>query len=296
MKVALGVDIGGTKTAIGLVDQVGNILHKEVIPTEIDWKPERMCDKIMETIRMLIAEAEVNIDTLVGIGFGVPGPIDRERGTIVCPPNLPTWHGFQMRSYLAKKLSLSILIENDANVATLAEKWLGAGKENDSFVYLTISTGVGGGFYINGDVLWGKYGNAAEVGFMVMNAAGETIEDLASGTAIVKRASALTGETLTTAEVFRRYQQGDAVMVPLVEETFRHLGIFCTNLIAFAEPEKIIIGGGVSNVGEPLFQALRNHVQQHACTPFGKKTEIVPASLRSDTGLIGAAALFLLER
>lgn len=238
-----------TKTAIGLADERGTLLHKEVIPAEVDLKPEKMCDKIIATIKAIIANADMDADALKGIGFGVPGPIDRERGVIVSPPNLPTWHGFPLRAYLEERLSFPILFENDANVAALAEKWLGAGQENDSFIYLTISTGVGGGFFVNGDVLWGKYGNAAEVGFTVMNAAGETIEELASGTAIAKRASALTKENLTTAEVFCRYQQGDPVVVPLIEETFRYLGMFCTNLMPFAEPEKIIIGGGVSNVG-----------------------------------------------
>lgn len=292
---AIGVDIGGTKIAIGIVDRQGQVAAKQILKTDVDVSPHEVCEEIHQAIEKLITDAKVPVKEIAGLGVGAPGPIDTAGGTIVCPPNLPTWTGFPIRKFFEERIQLPFMFENDANVATLAEKWVGAARNNDNFIYLTISTGIGGGLFLNGDVVWGKCGNAGEVGFTTMTPDGKTIEQLASGTAIAKRASRLMNQPLTTKEVFELYHQGDPVIVPFIEETFTYLGMFCTNLIHFCEPEKIVIGGGVSQVGEPLFNAIRNYVSRHANTPFGRETEIVPAKLGQDTGLIGAAALFLAD-
>ncbi|MBA4494567.1 ROK family protein [Paenactinomyces guangxiensis] len=292
---AIGVDIGGTKIAIGMVDKQGQVKEKQVLQTNIDKSPYQVCEQIYQVAAEIIQQSGVSAGEIAGLGIGAPGPIDRVNGTIVCPPNLPKWNGFPIRKFFAERVQIPVLFENDANVATLAEKWVGAAQENENFIYLTISTGVGGGLFFNGDVVWGKRGNAGEVGFTTMTPDGQTIEELASGTAIAKRASALMNKQLTTQEVFQLYALGDSVIVPLIEETFQYLGRFCTNLIHFCEPEKIVIGGGVSQVGEPLFNAVRHVVRQHASSQFGRETEIVPAGLQQDTGLIGASALFLAD-
>ncbi|PWK16406.1 ROK family protein [Tumebacillus permanentifrigoris] len=295
----IGVDIGGTKIAIGLVDEAGRVIGQHVLPTHLDNSPSVMVQQIAERIDDLLLAAEVTLEQVRGIGVGAPGPLDVKKGVFLCPPNLPTWHNYPLLEDLQSRYSVPVLIENDANAATLAEKWVGAARTNDHFIYLTISTGIGAGLYLNGNLISSIRENAGEVGHIVIDPArGRCIcgqlgclEWIASGTAIARRGSELLGRIVSTEEVFSLYRSGHPKLVALVEETFTYIGMGCVTLINLFSPERIIIGGGVSNVGNALFEAVRSYVQGCALNPSGRTTAIVPSEVGAWAGVVGAAAV-----
>jgi glucokinase len=296
---AAGVDIGGTKIAIGIVDDQGHVAAKETLKTNTQSLPCEITEHICHTIENLTGSVGLTLADLKGIGIGAPGPLDPKNGRITCPPNLPTWTDFPLVKEMQIHLSLPVVLENDATAATLAEKWIGAARDSDNFLFITISTGIGAGLFVNGKLFTGASGNAGDIGHIVIDPSAGTcicgqkgcFEYIASGTAIARRASEGAGKPLTAKEVFELYEQGDPLMTDLVEETFTYIGMGCVSMINAFDPEKIVIGGGVSQVGKPLFEAVQSYVSQYALNPTGRKTQIVPAFLLQDAGLIGAAAL-----
>lgn len=300
MKFALGIDIGGTKTAIGLISDTGQVQAKLSLPTDQAVSPEVMVDRIAEAVFGMLGEQNVKETELLGIGVGAPGPLNTKEGKIAEPPNLPSWWDFPVVSSLQRHFTVPIKLENDATAAALAEKWLGAAQDAEHFVFITISTGIGAGIYSHGRLITGATGNAGDVGHFVVDPSVEGTcvcgqqgcwEYVASGTAIARQASALLGREVSSKEAFDLAAAGDAPMNELVERAFKNIGIGCVTLINTLDPEKLIIGGGVSQVGAPLFDAVRDYVSRYALNPSGRKTPIVPAALQQDAGLIGAAAL-----
>ncbi|UJF34947.1 ROK family protein [Paenibacillus hexagrammi] len=299
MKLAIGIDIGGTKTAIGIVDEQGTIAAKHTIKTDLSISPPQMVEQIAAAVKELLHQHSIEDSSILGIGIGAPGPLDPAGGRITCPPNLPGWQDFPLVKELERHLPYPIRMENDATAATLAEKWIGAAKDSHHFVFVTISTGIGSGIYLHGKLLTGASGNAGDAGHMVIDpSAGRCVcgqlgcwEWVASGTAIARQASEFLGRTVTSKEVFDLANEGDQNMVELVDKLYQYIGMGCVSLINILDPDTIVIGGGVSQVGEPLFQAVRSYVSAHALNPGGRHTRIVPAQLQTDAGLVGAAAL-----
>lgn len=301
MAYAVGIDIGGTKTAIALVNEKGETIEKEVIPTDTALSPEEMIGLMIDKVDELLTRSNFTVEGIDGIGIGVPGPIDLNKGEVANAPNLPKWKNTPIVPLFMERFNTKVVLANDANAAALGEKWLGAAKDSQHFIYITISTGIGGGFFTDGKLFNGSKGNAAEVGHMVIEYGGPVcgcgqkgcFEAVASGTAIARDGSAIYGKTLTTKEVFDLYKNGDPKMVPYVEDVFNKIGAGITSLVNLLEPEMVVLGGGVTNVGEPLFSAVANYVKKYAISVSGKQTRIVPSELSQDTGVMGAAALIL---
>lgn len=299
MRYAIGLDIGGTKVAVGIVEDTGKLHHHTILSTDLKLTPVQMIQQIILAVNQLLDESDIAKDQITGIGIGAPGPLDARRGRITCPPNMPNWLDVPIVAELSKAFSYPILLDNDANAATLAEKWIGAAKDSEHFVYLTISTGIGAGLYLDGKLISGSRGNAGDVGHVVVDpskgicACGQKgcLEWVASGTAIARQGSELLGTDLTTQEVFELYQSGNSKIVTMIEDVFTAIGVGCVTLINLFDPEKIVIGGGVSQVGEPLFKEVQRYINQYALNPSGRETKVVPASSRQDAGMIGAAAL-----
>jgi len=299
LQYAIGIDIGGTKTAIGLVDANGLVLARTTLPTD-SASPSHMVDEIAAATNKLLADAAIPAAKLQGIGLGAPGPLNTKRGIIAEPPNLRDWWGFPVVDAFRRHYDLPIAFENDATAAALAERWIGAAKHADHFVYVTISTGIGAGIFSHGRLITGSTGNAGDIGHIVIDPAAGLcpcgqrgcFEYIASGTAIARMASALVGRPVTAKEAFElALSGGNAAVEELVRRAFRYIGIGCVTLINTFDPEMIVIGGGVSQVGAPLFDAVIGYVEQNALNPSGRKTAILPAALSQDAGLIGAAAL-----
>lgn len=300
MKVALGIDIGGTKTALGLVNVDGQVVSKTSLATDLSIAPSDMVDKIAEAAYRLLSECGLQQDNLRGIGIGAPGPLNTKLGQIAEPPNLRNWWGFPIVQSFQRHFAAPIVLENDATAAALAEKWMGAAKSADHFVFITVSTGIGAGIYSHGRLLTGATGNAGDIGHMVIDPAGGTctcgqrgcFEYVASGTAIAREASSLLGRPVTSKEAFELAFSGqNPAMEMLAHRAFEYIGIGCVTLINTFDPELLVIGGGVSQVGAPLFEAVSQYIKQNALNPSGRNTPVVPAALQQEAGLIGAAAL-----
>ncbi|NWL89538.1 transcriptional regulator [Paenibacillus sp. 79R4] len=299
MDYAIGIDIGGTKTALGIIDPSGQVLAKTSLPTDHSVTPHVMVDRMAAAIKQLLMEHQVEESNILGIGIGAPGPLNTQKGEITAPPNLKGWWDFPIVASLQRHFSCKMAFENDATAAALAEKWLGAAKDAEHFVFITISTGIGAGIFSHGRLITGATGNAGDVGHFVIDPSAGTCvcgqqgcwEYVASGTAIARQASALLGREITSKEVFALAAEGHPEMKALVNRVFRYIGIGCVTLINTLDPEKLVIGGGVSQIGEPLFNAVRDYVSKYALNPSGRSTPIVPAALLQDAGLIGAAAL-----
>lgn len=303
MYYVLGIDIGGTKVAIGLVREDGELKHHSKISTDISASPKEMIHQIYRETDDLIEQSGITFDHLLGIGIGAPGPLDSKKGIITCPPNLPNWNNVEIVRGFEERYNLPVRLENDCNAATLAEKWIGAAPYNEDFIYLTISTGIGAGIFSDGRLVSGKSGNAGDVGHMMIDPSYGTCtcgqkgcwEWIASGTAIARQGSELLGKKVTTEDVFERYYMKNPSVQKMIDSIFTVISAGCTNLINAFDPEKVVIGGGVSKVGDPLFKTIQSYVRQYALSPSGRETEIVKAGLDHHAGTIGAAAIIFMQ-
>src|SRR5690625_1512546 len=160
MKYSIGVDIGGTKVAIAIVNEHGIVKTVNVIPTNVTISPEKMIEIICNEIVKVINQSKVDENKIIGIGIGAPGPLDSRNGMIMCPPNLTGWIDIPIQKIIQESFSFPVTLENDANAAALAEKWVGAAKDSDNFTYMTVSTGIGSGIVVEGKLLRGLKGNA----------------------------------------------------------------------------------------------------------------------------------------
>lgn len=299
MSIAIGIDIGGTKVAFGFVDEQGTVIAKGSLKTDLSVSPMEMIVRIGDAVKQLAEQQGLSLAEMKGIGVGAPGPLDTQSGKLNCPPNLKSWWGFPVVEALQAQLPLPIKMENDATAAALAEKWLGAAQDSEHFIFVTISTGIGAGIYLHGKLLTGATGNAGDAGHMIVDPSGGICscgqagcwEWIASGTAIARQATEILGRETSSKDAFDLAAKGDPQMSELVNRVFNYIGMGCVSLINVLDPNKIVIGGGVSQVGEPLFTAVQSYVSKYALNPSGKQTVIVPAQLQQDAGLIGAAAL-----
>ncbi len=300
MRYAIGIDIGGTKIAMGVVDELGNVLASQEFKNEVSKDPRDAVKQTSESISCMIDKSRIEGDFL-GIGIGAPGPLNPNEGSLICPPNLPKWWDFNIVEEFRCYFSNPIRMENDASVAALAEKWVGAGKDYEQLIYLTISTGIGAGIIINGRLYTGSTGNAGDVGHMVIDASagicscGQAgcFEWVASGTALARQGTELLGSPVTPEEVLQLAKNGDRQLQLLIDRLFLYIGSGCVSLINTFDPQLVIIGGGISQIGTPLFKAVNGYVQKYALNPSGRTIQVKPAQLKRNSGIVGAAALFL---
>lgn len=312
-KHVIGIDLGGTKISCALANLEGKVESLFVIPTEAELGEKRVLDNIINVIEKVMVEGRSTLDEVKAIGIGSPGVLDLDEGVIITSPNLP-FENFELIKNLKKKFEdVDIYLDNDANIATIGEYVLGAGKGKDNIVYVTVSTGVGGGAILNGQVYRGINSNALEIGHMTLDPNGPIcgcgnfgcLEAISSGTAIAKRAreavlskvetSLKNYETITSYEVFKEAANGDAVANEIVDKAMTYLGIGIGNIMVAFNPSMVIIGGGVTNVGDVLFNKVREIVKRRTFKTIHEECEIVRAKLGGDAGVLGAVSLALLE-
>ena len=305
----IGVDLGGTLIRGVRTDLEGEKVARSQLATEAELGGEA----VMERVNTIIEEVlrEVELEQVLGIGIGAPGPIDAD-GRVYDPPNLPSWGDFSLTERIFDRFKRPAFAGNDANLAALGEHRFGAGQGMDDLVYLTVSTGIGGGIISGGSLLLGARGYAAEVGHQTLVVEGPIcgcgqpghLEALASGPSIVRNArerleagssstipdqgDPITGETITEAA-----RAGDELAIKLFAEAGFYIGLGLVNLIHILEPKRVLIGGGVSLAGDLLFEPIRETVYRHVMSPIYREIEILPAALGADVGLMGAVALVL---
>jgi len=312
MRKVLGFDLGGTKFAFGVVQEDGKVLGSGRIETLAAQGPAQAVQRVIVAAREELNRLGLKSTDLAGIGIASPGPLDIAKGCVDGSPNLPGWDGFPIAGEIGRAFGLRVRIDNDANAAALGEHRFGAGRGKHDLVYITVSTGIGGGVIVNGRLMRGANGNAGELGHLTLDIQGPRcacggngcFEVMASGTALTKRtraallagrASSITAlagaaEKADVRHVFAAAQAGDALAQELVAQEIEYLGRGLAAVINAFNPERVIIGGGVASAGEWLLEPVRRRALALAFPRLAAVCDIVPAALAGDVGVVGAAA------
>ena len=312
-KYYIGIDLGGTFIKCGIVDDFGNILVSDKVPTESEKGADRVALNIANLCKTLLSRVNMTASDIVGIGMGVPGMIDSEKGEVVYSNNLGWEHFFIVES-VETLTGLPVKIANDANVAALGETKFGCGKDYQNTVMLTLGTGVGGGIIINGKLFEGNRSAGAELGHSVIVAGGEQctcgrkgcLEAYASATALIretKRAMQANRNSKmwqiglidkVTGKTAFDYKDTDESAKKVVEDYIEKLGVGITNLTNEFRPEAVILGGGVCAQGDNLIKPLQEFVNREIfASSKGPQVKILAATLGNTAGLLGAVALWM---
>ena len=315
--LVIGVDLGGTNVNSAVVDDGGRITHRA-------WQSISGSRTAADVIDRLVACVEMTMDScgrdrVAGVGVGTPGLIPEGTGTVVYAPNVPEWVDLPLESILRERLGLPVTIENDANAAAIGEHWVGGAAGKSNVVCITLGTGVGGAIIMNDEVWRGSNGAGGEIGHMTVVENGRLcgcgapgcLEAYASATAIAEQArellrdggkSVLTEmadgepERIDAAMVAEAAGRGDELAREVMHRSATLLGTAVSSLTNLLNPELFVIGGGVSNAGDLIFDPVRAEVARRAYKWSAGILGIVPAELGDDAGIIGAARHFMLTR
>ena len=313
--IFLGIDLGGTKVLALAADAAGAVLGRAVASTPADDGPDAIADALASAAAGALADGGVPGAPVRAFGIAAAGAIDIRSGTIVHSPHLPTASHMPVVAMLGERLGAPGVIGNDANLAALAEHRYGAGQDTDDLLFITVSTGIGGGIISRGKLLLGAEGYAGEIGHMTIDASGPLAksttpgawEALCSGTALARiaterinagEASSLaasladTGtEALTARDVFAAYHLGDKLAQSVIADGVRHMAVALTSLVNILNPGKIIIGGGLSNQWDDYIAPAVTLMREQSFAGVGKATPVVLPALGADAGAYGAIAL-----
>ncbi|WP_420595220.1 ROK family protein [Deinococcus sp.] len=295
-KVSIGVDVGGTKIATGLL-RGEDLLDRHVQPT-----PETGWPAVLDAIATQILLLQASHPDAVAIGIGVPGPLTADRTGVKFAPNIYGFNDVPLVAGLHERLGQTVVLENDAKAAALAEATLGAARGTASSVYVTVSTGIGSGIVINGHIWRGHNGVAGEFGHITVMPGGPVsgagldgaLEAVASGTAIARDASYALNREVSTAEAFALAQSGNPQARRVVEQAMKHIGVAIADVQKLLDPEVFVIGGGVASVGDYFFENVDRFAQEYGAA-FAPVT-IRRAQLAGDAGVIGAALSAFVSR
>lgn len=312
--LVIGVDLGGTTTTAGLVDENLNVLGREIRITDTSSQQD-LIDELEDMVKSLSADAGAPV---AAVGFGIPSMIDRSRGRAVMSVNVPL-RAFNFVDYMSKKLNTPVFIDNDANLAALAEVRAGAARGASEVLMVTLGTGIGGGIIIDGNVYRGATGSAAELGHMVVDADGPKcpgacpnygcLEALASGTALKRMAAeearakpesllgkaAALGEEIDGELLFKLSEEGDDVSREVFRRLGYYLGLGITSLVNIFNPEYFVVGGGLINAGDYFMPVAVEILKSRGLKPNRDVVKVVPAQFGTEAGMLGAACLAIEE-
>ncbi|MFO8102490.1 MAG: ROK family protein [Dehalococcoidia bacterium] len=312
----IAVDIGGTNYRVALADCQGKLVNRRAEPTRSWESPEIGLKRIIETIRE--TGACVDFGQVKGIAVSAAGPLDPERGVMLTPPSLPAWRNVPVKAKIEEAFHLPVLFETDTDMAALGEQRFGAARGCSRVIYLTVSTGIGGGIIFDNIILRGANLSVAEIGHMVVDPNGPQcncggqghLEPLASGTAIARNAAERISagqisslsvmcnndlDRITAEMVVKAASNGDSMASNILEEAGMYLGMAITSLIHLLDPEVVIIGGGVANAGDLILNPIRAAIEERIMPDFRGRARVVRSELGDDSGIMGAIALALDE-
>ena len=314
-KWLVGVDLGGTTTKIAFLSKYGELLHKWEIPTDKSENGKNIIVNIAKAIDQKLEELDQSRDKLVGIGMGAPGPVDTAKGIIYEAVNLGWDNNTPLKDLLEVETGLHAVIDNDANCAALGEMWKGAGDGAKDIVCVTLGTGVGGGVITNGDIVHGVKGAGGEIGHITVVPEGGyqcncgktgCLETVASATGVVRLANEKLNATeqestlralrdshgsISAKDIFDAARDQDGLALAVIDQLAFYLGLSLANLGNGLNPEKIVIGGGVSKAGDILLQPVVKFFKQFSFPTVRTSTHLSIATLGNDAGVIGAAWL-----
>ena len=318
MSVLVGIDIGGTKIAAGVAEresflQNGKLAGIQKMPVPDSGTPTGVLPHLFRMVEDLVGNQEIE-----AVGISIGGPLDHREGRVLNFPHLPEWKDVPLRALVSEYFQVPAALDNDANLGALAEYRWGAGRGANPFMYLTISTGIGGGVIVNGELVHGTGSGGGEVGHITVQTDGPLcpcgnrgcLERMASGTNIARHARELlereehrgdfllelaggNGEKLTSAHVLQGYRNGDSAATEVWEAAVRYMAIGLGSLIHVLAPERIVLGGGVSLAGDDLILPLRKKLRDHVFYVPLEDIDVRTASLGHDSALLGAVTLAL---
>jgi glucokinase len=307
----VGVDVGGTKVAAGLVNEDGEISTQVRVAMASESTSQRGLDSVLSAITHVIPH---DAEDIAGIGICAPGPLDPQTGVILNPPNIPCWRNFPLAAAVRKQYSLPVKVDNDANAAALAEVRWGVGRGYHNVFYVTIGTGIGSGIVFDGKIYHGRTGAAGEGGHMSIDHRGPVcscgkpgcIEIFASGTAIAQRARSEIeqGAKSSMLEMAHGDIEGiigsivgkaadleDGLAKKIVTEATEMLALWLSNIVDLLDPEVIVIGGGAAAAYLPFFPDMHKKLAELALNPRAHEVKLVSAHYGADSGIAGGAAL-----
>jgi len=310
----LGVDIGGTKVAVGIVDREGKILAQGRQPMSANGTAEAGLEAVAKAIDSMMAnESEHKIKS---IGICAPGPLDPKTGVVLNPPNVPCWRNFPLAEKISAQYKVPVKIDNDANAAALAETLWGAARGFRYVFYATVGTGIGTGIVFDGSIYHGKTGSAGEGGHVSIDYRGPVcgcgkrgcIEILAAGPAIGVRArTKVTAEparakaildfaggitdSVTSQHVRKAFESGDPLAREILGETVHLLSIWLGNIIDLLDPDVMVIGGGVAGMLQTFFPEMQREIPEWCVNPRASEIPLLMARYGADAGIAGGAAL-----
>jgi glucokinase len=314
-KKLLGIDLGGTTVKFAILTLEGQVQEKWAVETNILEDGKHIVPDIVASIKHRLNLYGLTKDDFFGIGMGSPGAVDRVEKTVTGAFNL-NWAGTQeVGSVIEKEIGIPFAIDNDANVAALGERWVGAGENNPDVVFVTLGTGVGGGIIADGNLIHGVAGAGGEIGHMIVEpehgfactcGSEGCLETVASATGVVRvarqmaeeyegnsaiKAAIDNGEAVSSKDIFVAAAEGDSFADSVVEKVGFYLGLATANISNILNPDSIVIGGGVSAAGEFLRSRIEKYFLKFTFPQVKKSTKIKIAELGNDAGIIGAASL-----
>ncbi|SCC60421.1 glucokinase [Priestia flexa] len=313
-KWLVGVDLGGTTIKMAFVNQYGEVIHKWEIPTDISEQGRKIPTDIAKAIDKEVVNLGESKSKLMGIGIGAPGPVNFANGSIEVAVNLG-WEKFPIKDILEVETSLPVVVDNDANIAAIGEMWKGAGDGAKDLLCVTLGTGVGGGVIANGEIVQGVNGAAGEIGHITSVPEGGApcncgktgcLETIASATGVVRLAMEAVVNTdksstlrtlldehdqITAKDVFDAARANDELAGEVVDKVAFHLGLALANSANALNPEKIVLGGGVSRAGDVLLDPVKSYFKKFAFPRVAEGAELAIATLGNDAGIIGGAWL-----
>jgi len=309
----VGIDLGGTNIKLGCFDSNLNLLGKTSVATKADLGPAAVVDKMLESVKGLLAEAGHSLRDLSAAGVGTPGPAKYNEGIIIASPNLPLFKNVPLKKMLSEGLAAPVILENDANAACWGEYVAGAGRDAGDMVFFTLGTGIGGGIVSDGKLVHGCGENAGELGHIIIYPDGRRCrcgqrgcaEAYASANSTAKRAveaieagahSSLKkvfeeNGAITCKDVYEHLAKGDTLAGEITDGSARALALLCINVLHTTEPKTIVFAGGMIGAGDVLLNRIRDYFNEQIWTLKKETVEICFAALGEDAGIIGAAAL-----
>lgn len=314
-ELVVGVDLGGTKILSGLVTREGRILKKIKQPTHSERGTVDVLDRICISIKELLTNVGAVPDEIIGMAVGAPGPLYYPQGIISSTPNL-RWINLDLKTELDRRLGRPVVVDNDANMAALGEYYFGRYQSCRNLLYMTVSTGIGGGIIIDGHIYRGSKGGAGEFGHMVVEPDGNIcgcgrrgcLEAVASGSAIAGKARQLIEQgkglaiqkltpakgMITAREVGEAARQGDLEARLIIDQVVEWLGLGISNLVNIFNPDVVVLGGGVAlGLKDLLLEPVSTYVRTHIFALQGQSLQLVVSSLEEDAGLLGCAVSVL---
>lgn len=296
----LGVEIGGTKLQVGLGDHLGNIVEWKRAEADAGGGREAICCQLKQLVTDLLAESKTPREQLRGIGVGFGGPVHAERGVVCRSHQVQGWEHFPLAQWFHEQFGLRVALNNDSDLAGLAEARIGAGQGCSPMVYMNIGSGIGGAIVINGELFQAQGFGAAEIGHLRIRPSSHelewsTLESLASGWSLGRQWD---DESLQQVhprpasydarKLVEAVERDDPAATRLWNQAILHLGVAIANVVTLLHPEVVVIGGGVALAGDILFRPLRDEVDRHVFEPFRGRFQIVPAKLEQMVVVHGA--------